>query len=79
MTYLVQGTPMTPEKISPSEAVFAFAAWLASRRSPVTLSRHHDAAPAANLAAQWCQINELPEPRDGIYPANIRQPELSEA
>lgn len=51
-------------KLSASEALFGFAAWLTSREKPVTLSAHHDAGIAAALAAEFCEINHLEEPRE---------------
>ena len=68
-----KGNPMENDVIA-SEAVFGFAAWLTTRRKPVLLGAEHDAAPAAELADQWCKANHLPEPRERAYPKNITHP-----
>ena len=62
------------EKITASEAVYGFAAWLTCRKDAVTLGANNDAAIVAELVGKWCKINELPRPRDGIYPDNIKMP-----
>jgi len=54
-----------PSILSASEALYAFAGWLTTRGTPVTLSGHHDAGVAANLVHKFCQSQELEEPRDG--------------
>lgn len=59
-----------------SEAVYGFAAWLTCRQEAITLGAAHDAAPAADLVQRWCATNNLPPPRDEVYPGNITQPEL---
>lgn len=62
------------EKVTASEAVYGFAAWLTCRRQAITIGTTHDAASVANLVKQWCDTNNLPPPRDGVYPDNITQP-----
>jgi hypothetical protein len=69
-----KGTTMN-EKMTASEAVYGFAAWLTCRQEAITLGATHDAAPAADLVKRWCDTNNLPPPRDGVYPGNITQPE----
>lgn len=66
------------EKITASEALYGFIGWLTCRMEAVTLSAVHDAAIAADLVKQWCEVNDIPPPRDGIYPGNITQPEPQE-
>lgn len=64
-------------KILPSESVFAFAAWLTCRKQSLTVGRHNDtAADMAVLADRWCKTNNIPPPRNGIYPDNIIQPDV---
>lgn len=63
-------------KISASEAVYGFAAWLACRNDSVTLGAHHDAGRAADLVKEWLDANRLPEPRQ-MFPRNIRHPRNS--
>jgi len=62
------------ERITASEAVYGFAAWLAGRKDPVTISSEHDAAIVCDLVKTWCDVNELDEPREGVYPGNIVHP-----
>lgn len=62
--------------LSPSEAVYGFAAWLTTRYEAVTLSRAHNAGPAADLVAQFCEANGLAPPRDRwsdvlVHPAEL--------
>lgn len=62
------------EKISASEALYGFAAWLTMREETVTFSSDSNAAPAAELVKEWAELNNLSGPRDSIYPNNISQP-----
>ena len=50
-------------KLSASESVYGFAAWLTSRNEKVTLSSKCNAAPIAELVGQFCRENKLPDPR----------------
>jgi len=61
-------------RITASESAYGLLAWLTSRKEAVTLSAHHDASAAAELARRWCEANALPEPRGGVYPQNITMP-----
>ena len=63
------------EKITASEALFGFMGWLTCRREVVTFSAAHNAAEAADLVKRWCETNNIPGPRDEVYPNNITQPE----
>ena len=47
------------ESLTPSGAVFGFAAWLTSRDEPIILSAHHDAAEAARLASEFIDKQKL--------------------
>ena len=53
------------DKISASEALFGFAAWLTTLDKPVTFSARHDAGLAAELVGEFCKANGLDQPRDG--------------
>ena len=46
-------------KLTPAEALYGFAGWLTCRDVPVTLSSHHDAWIAAELAVAFCKENGL--------------------
>jgi hypothetical protein len=66
---------MMNEKMTATEAVYGFAAWLTCRQEAITLGATHDAAPAADMVKRWCDTNNLPPVREGVYPGNITQPE----
>jgi hypothetical protein len=60
--------------LSASEAIFGFCGWLTSRDKKTIMSSTDNAAIIADLAAKFCQTNELEEPREGweknlIHPA----------
>jgi len=46
-------------RLTPSEAVFGFAAWLTTRDRPVALGSNHDAAVAAELCNRFISTNNL--------------------
>ena len=60
-------------KLSASEAVYGFAAYLTCRDSPITASAKHDAAPMADLVAAFIQSNKLDDPRDN-FADNLTHP-----
>lgn len=47
--------------LNPSEAVYGFAAWLTCRKEKTIMSASDDAAIIADLVAQFCEVNNLPE------------------
>ena len=49
---------------TPSEALFGFAAWLTTRKEPLTLGANHDAAPVAQLVADFCDSQSFAMPRE---------------
>lgn len=51
--------------LSPSEAVYGLMGWLTSRDEAVTMSAHHEASTAAQLADEFCKANGLGDPRIG--------------
>ena len=62
------------DELTASEALYAFAGWLTSRKEVTMLSAHHDAAAAAELVTTFCEHNRLQDPREGwqdkvIYPS----------
>ncbi len=52
------------DQVSPSEAVFAFAAWLTCRDEAVTLGATHNASPAAELVGAFNKSQGFAGPRD---------------
>jgi len=65
------------DKLSPSEAISGFMAWLATREDQLTLSRHNDTAPAADLVKRFCELNDFEPVREG-WQDLIKTPGLSE-
>lgn len=59
------GSDIPRGELSASEALFSFAAWLTYFDNPVTFSRRHNAALAAELVGNFCKANNLSDPRDG--------------
>ena len=62
------------KKIIASEALFGFMAWLTTRQEAVTFGASHECSVAVDLIKEWSDENKLEEPRDGIYPDNIKHP-----
>jgi hypothetical protein len=62
------------ERITASEALFGFGAWLTCREEASTFGANHDASPMVALLREWVEENRLPDPREGVYPGNITQP-----
>jgi hypothetical protein len=61
-------------KITASEALFGFAGWLTCRNETVTLGAHHNAGCIVDLISEWMNTNRLPEPRNNVWPKNIKHP-----
>jgi len=56
---------MSKDTTSPSEALYGFAAWLSTRRTPVIVSRHNDSAVVADLVKRFCEVNNWEAPEKG--------------
>jgi len=56
---------MPNKKLSPSEALYGFIAWLTTRKEILTLGSSKDCAPFPPLIAKFCEVNGLEEPRPG--------------
>jgi len=52
------------KKLTASEAVYGFAAWLTCRETPITLSSTNDASEICNLVDEFIKVNSLGDPRD---------------
>lgn len=63
-----------PERLTASEAVFAFIAWLTTSDEAVTLGRSNDCAPLPPLIDQWCTANGLAEPREDFHRRIVHPP-----
>lgn len=53
------------DKLSASEALFAFCGWLTTRREATVMSIAHESSPIASLIKKFCEDNGLDDPRDG--------------
>ena len=51
--------------LSPSEAIFGFAAWLTCREEVITVGATETAGKIAELAGEFTRTNNLEPPRDG--------------
>ena len=63
------------DRITASEALYGFMGWLTSRQGTLTLGGSHDCAPAADVVNEFCDANDLAEPRSGwhrnfVHPQN---------
>src|SRR5258706_11991637 len=47
------------DEMSASEALYGFGGWLTGRHASVTFSARDNAAPAAELVAEFCKTNHL--------------------
>ena len=61
-------------KLSPSEAIYGFVAWLTTRDKIVTLSKRHDCDMMPDLIELFCEINGLEKPADDWY-KKLKKPE----
>lgn len=52
-----------PKRLSASEAVYGFAAWLTTRDKETIMSAHHAAGDIAKLCSLFCKTNGLADPR----------------
>ena len=52
-------------ELSASEALYGFAAWLTCRDESIAAGAKHDAAVWAGKVADFCETNNLSEPKDG--------------
>ena len=51
--------------VSPSEALYGFAAWLTGRTDAVQIGANTDCAVVADLVRDFCAANGFSNPRDG--------------
>ncbi len=62
-----------PDKLSASEAIFGFMAWLTTRKEIVTFGSNQNCAPAVELIEEFCKVNRLSKPTD-TWPNNLIHP-----
>ncbi len=51
------------DKLTGSEAIVGFCAWLTTRDKRTVMSATDDAAAIPPLISEFCEVNGLPEPR----------------
>jgi hypothetical protein len=54
-------------KLTASEALYGFCAWLTTRDEKTIMSASDDAAPIPVLIKQFCETNRLEEPKNGWH------------
>jgi hypothetical protein len=62
--------------MTPTDALFGFAAWLTCREATLTLGGYHEAGPVVEALTTWMKANGLPDVSEE-YPKNITQPSLT--
>lgn len=53
------------DKLSPAEAIYAFMAWLTTRKKEVILSGYHDTVPGMEAVQTFCAVQGLGSPKEG--------------
>ena len=53
------------DKISASEALFGFMGWLTTRDETLMIGAQHVCGPVADVVKEFCDANDLDEPREG--------------
>lgn len=62
--------------LTTSETLYSFMGWLTTREGTLTLGAAHDAAPAADVVAQFCDAGNIPDPREGWEKLLARTPKM---
>lgn len=52
------------DKLTASEALYGFCAWLTTRKEKTVMSAKHNAADIAEKIKLFCEVNNLEKPRD---------------
>ena len=63
-----------PIDLTASEALYAFGAYLTTRDEVIEIGASRDASPIAEAIRDFCNVNILPEPRDGWEKKEVRFP-----
>ncbi len=58
---------METDKLTASEAVYGVLAHLSTRVVPITVSEKHDAGVLADIARDFCEANNLEDPREDYH------------
>lgn len=65
---------MNTDKLTASEAIYGFAAWLTTRPERTIFGSIDDCAHIAQLCAAYIKNNELAPPREFWYSKNLENP-----
>jgi hypothetical protein len=60
-------------ELSASEAVIAFASWLSTRQTHLTIGAKAQVGPVLRAVQEFCEVNELTRPREDFH-TRIRMP-----
>ncbi len=65
------------DRLSASEALYGFMGWLTTRQEVMSAGASHECAPVADAIKEFCDANDLAQPRDGweknfVYPGMDR-------
>ncbi len=52
------------KNLNASEAIYGFCAWLSTRKKVTKFGSKEDCAPTVALIAEFCEVNNLKDPRD---------------
>lgn len=66
---------MRKHKLSPSEAIFGFTAWLSTREETLLVGSKHECGCLVDLITEFCHINNIEKPRK-IFPKNLEMPNM---
>ena len=56
---------MSKNETNASESLYGFCGWLTTRQQKTVMSSKDNAAPIAELVKEFCETNNLPDPREG--------------
>ena len=62
------------DSLSASEALYGFMGWLTTRQDVMSVGASYECAPAADAVKEFCDANNLAEPRDR-WEKNLVHPE----
>jgi hypothetical protein len=62
--YIPKDWPGEINGLSPSEAIFGFCAWLTTRKETIIFGASEDCSPIPDLIKEFCDANNLEQPRN---------------
>jgi len=67
----------TSDKMSASEGIYGFSAWLTGRTEALTAGAKYDVVPVVDAVREFCEHNGLDGPREG-WEVNLKHPPLGD-